>query len=161
MKKIRIASVLRMCGVVSIVLLFCVSGFVEIANSATLYMGPNEAYRNLSDAVSAMSAGDTLIIRDGTYTGTSNVFSDVIFPPVGSEENWTTIKAEHDGGVVFDGGSTNTVFNIQSDGNKYWQFEGLVFLNGEQLVLRYSDYVKFIDCGLGGKFSAGAQGFFY
>ncbi|CAB1064011.1 hypothetical protein D1BOALGB6SA_8802, partial [Olavius sp. associated proteobacterium Delta 1] len=35
------------------------------AFAKTVYMGPGETYKSLNAAFSAMSGGDTLIIRDG------------------------------------------------------------------------------------------------
>lgn len=143
------------------------------ANSATYYMAPSASggsdsndgssgspWLTLAYSLANMGTSNTLIIRDGTYTGTSNIFTTSISPPVGSSGAYTIVKAEHDGGAIFNGQSTRTVFDIETDGNKYWQFEGLTFINSTgQATLRYSDYVKFLRCGLSVVGSA-AQGFF-
>ena len=36
-------------------------------NADTLYVGPGETYTTISDAVTASVAGDTIIVKDGTY----------------------------------------------------------------------------------------------
>ncbi|CAB1057297.1 hypothetical protein D1BOALGB6SA_2036, partial [Olavius sp. associated proteobacterium Delta 1] len=40
-------------------------GFGSVCLAKTVYMGPGETYKSLNAAFSAMSGGDTLIIRDG------------------------------------------------------------------------------------------------
>lgn len=154
--------------------LFILLIFVANAHSSTYYMGPDGSdsytttqaqvyetpWLTLAHAFATMSGSDTLIIKDGTYTGTSNIFTTSISPPVGSSGAYTFVKAENDGGAVFDGQSTRSVFDIETDGNKYWQFEGLTFINSTgQATLRYADYVKFLRCGLS-VVGSGAQGFF-
>lgn len=123
---------------------------------ATLYMGAGETYSNLQAAMAAMSAGDTLIIRDGTYTGTSNQITNSAHPP-NSSTVWTTIKAEHDGAVTFDGEGARTMFTIggTSRTNRHWVFEGLVWGNSsaDNISLGDSTHVKLLRCGA---FEAGA-----
>jgi len=70
---------------------------VRPVTAATIYLGPNETHKTLSQALAAMKGGDTLIIRDGTYAG------QLVNPPGGSAGNYTTVKAEHTGGVLIDG----------------------------------------------------------
>ena len=58
-----------MIKIISIIISIIISLIVtSSANAATLYMPDNCA--NLQACFSSMSSGDTLIIRDGTYTGT-------------------------------------------------------------------------------------------
>ena len=117
-------------------------------------------YLTLSGAFAAMSAGDTLIIDDGIYTGASNVISQLVDePPVGNygadeinlteDDIWTIIKAENDGEVEFDGEDTRFMFYVSDSGSKYWQFEGIVWSNSssDNVYLAASDYVKFLRCG--------------
>lgn len=154
-----------------VILLMCLS---SVAISATYYMAPatsggsdsndgssGSPWLTLAYSLDNMGGSNTLIIRDGTYTGASNRFTTTQAPPVGSSGAYTTIKAENDGGAVFDGETTSAPFYIETDGNKYWQFEGLVFINSSgSIVLRYSDYVKFLRCGFNAKGASGAQGLF-
>lgn len=69
--------------------------------SATVYMGRGETYTNLEAAVNGMNASDTLIIRDGIYSGSTNVLDHLHMPKSGSPGSPTIIKAENDGGAVF------------------------------------------------------------
>jgi hypothetical protein len=55
--------------VVGIVVSLSLSGTVF---GATLYVGPGETYTEIQPAINAASSGDTIIVRDGTYTGTDN-----------------------------------------------------------------------------------------
>ena len=72
-----------------LILLFPLSLF-----ASTIYMGSGETYTNLQSALSALSGGDTLIIRDGTYTGATNVIDNAHLPPSGSSGSYTVIMAE-------------------------------------------------------------------
>ncbi|MFH1460572.1 MAG: putative Ig domain-containing protein [Candidatus Omnitrophota bacterium] len=122
--------------------------FCKIAQAATYYMPDN--FANLQAAFSGMSSGDTLIIRDGTYTGSTNAITTSVYPPVGSAGNYTKIKAEHDGQVIFDGQNTRNMFDHQpSLSNKYWQFEGIIWCRAvdSTIILIRSRYVKFLRCG--------------
>ena len=80
------------------------------AGAATVYMGPNEPVKTLRQAFKAIKGGDTLIIRDGVYTGRDNMITwspyntdFELCPPAGSDGAYTVIRAEHDGQVTFDG----------------------------------------------------------
>ncbi|UCC38317.1 MAG: hypothetical protein JSV96_10775 [Candidatus Aminicenantes bacterium] len=42
------------------------------ASGATLYVGPGETYTEIQPAINAAINGDTIIVRDGTYTGANN-----------------------------------------------------------------------------------------
>ena len=127
------------------------------ANSAIIYMGPTETYTNLQSAMSAMSAGDTLIIRDGTYTGDSNTIDYLHVPPT-ALGTWTTIQAENPGSVVFDGEYERNMFYV--DGNNagnlhYIHFDGIIWKNSSTqgcvtllgISGTYNEYVYFSRCG--------------
>jgi len=58
------------------------------------------------DCLAIMSGSDTLIIRDGVYTGDANTMEHSHRPPDGSLEAYTTIKAENTGKTIFDGEDT-------------------------------------------------------
>lgn len=121
------------------------------AGAATLYMGSGETYTTLRAALSAMAGGDTLIIRDGTYTGTANSMDNSNYPPTGSAGTYTVIKAEHDGAAIFDGQGTTDMFTVNPGviRNQYWKFEGLVWCRtpSSNVVLVNCNYVKFLRCG--------------
>lgn len=125
---------------------------VEEGWAATYYMPDN--FANLQSAMFAMSAGDTLIIRDGTYTGASNQITSTAHPPV-SSTTWTSIKAEHDGEVFFgDPNSNVSMLYVESTGNSHWQFEGITWLGGGTHLGAVS-YVKFLRCGSGSNLVTG------
>ena len=109
-----------------------------------------------------MSGGDTLIIGNGTYTGTANetfTYGGARTPPTGSSSQYTTIRAENNGGVLFDGQNTlNDMFYYQpgtsgSHSAQYVTFQGLTWARssdsnmGGVVSLAYASYVKFLQCG--------------
>ena len=54
----------------AILIAVAVAFFVCGTASATdIYVGPGETYTTIQSAVTAVTAGDTIIVRDGTYTG--------------------------------------------------------------------------------------------
>ena len=95
---------------------------VRPVTAATIYLGPNETHKTLSQALAAMKGGDTLIIRDGTYAG------QLVNPPSGSAGNYTTVKAEHTGGVLIDGSQLGAwAGTLRLSGVGYIQVEGIKF----------------------------------
>lgn len=100
---------------------------------------------SLRGAMSKMSGGDTVVIGDGTYSGTSNSVDSSTYPPYGSSSAWTIIKAEHDGGVTFNGSSFILDY---TSGNRayYYQLEGLVWSNATFWV-SFGHHVKVLRCG--------------
>lgn len=99
---------------------------------------------SLAGACNVMKSGDTLIIADGTYSGSNNTIERDPHFPFGSTSKYTVIKAEHDGGVVFDG--ARIAYQPTSSTATYWQFEGLIWANCEFSV-EATSYVKVIRCG--------------
>jgi hypothetical protein len=71
---------------------------------------------SFSACVSGMQSGDTLIIRDGTYSGSVS----------GAKAN-TVIQAEHDGQVTFTGSFT--------PGNAGFTMQGIIVKSGSQKEL--------------------------
>lgn len=108
--------------------------------AATYYMPDN--FPNLRVAVAGMSGGDTLIIRDGTYSGTNNWLWQFTTVPSGTAEQFTTIKAENDGQAIFPDGF------IHMEGGPiqtaYVSFEGIKSLQDTK-VFNF-DHVKFLRC---------------
>lgn len=137
--------------------LFIIIGFLltDLSYAKIYYMGNSqEDFENLSQAFTGpnrMQSGDTLIIRNGVYTGTVNRISGNNFPPRGSAGAYTIIKAEHDGEVVFDGEDIRDMFYIypSSVTSQYWQFEGIIWCrsNGFNVFFGQSRYMKFLRCG--------------
>ncbi|MGV8056434.1 MAG: fibronectin type III domain-containing protein [Smithellaceae bacterium] len=82
-----------------------------------------------------------MIIRDGTYPGSSNILTQSQVPPSGTPTSYTIIKAEHDGGVVFPDGflqMSNTA------AQSYVQYEGLKSLS--YTTISGASHVKFLRC---------------
>lgn len=140
----------------------------SVAKADTYYMATTGSNGNagtegapwltLQYSISQMSGGDILIIEDGTYTGDANTLTTTNYPPFGSAGAYTTIKARNDGAVIFDGQNTRSPVDIEFTStlrNCYWQFEGLIFCNGDNaFLLTYCGYVKVLRCGA---YNAGAN----
>jgi hypothetical protein len=73
-------------------------------------------FQTIQKGLSVVSAGDTLVIRDGTYSGSSNSLSNL---PSGSSGNYITIMAENEGKVIITAGLG------MSSSNQYLVFQGL------------------------------------
>lgn len=143
---------------VSLTLLFSTS---ICAIAATYYISPtgnnssdgstSTPWLTLAYAFTQMSGGDTLIVKDGTYTGTANMVTQSQHPPYGTAEAYTQVIAEHTGQAIFDGEYTRGMFSVQFNTgytDVYWRFEGLFWQNCTQGVGMYrSRYFKFIRCG--------------
>jgi len=67
------------------------------AYSAILTVGPGQTYTSITAGISAMSGGDTLLIKDGTYN------QQISSVPSGAAGACTIIKAENDGGAIVTG----------------------------------------------------------
>lgn len=112
---------------------------------------------NLTAAFALMSTGDTLVVKNGTYTGSSNAITHAAgyLPPNGTVGAYTTIMAEHDGEVVFDGENIRSMVYIDTSQRpvlKYVQFVGIVWLHdyGDRSHLFSGmDHVKILRCGFG------------
>lgn len=84
-------------------------------------------WATLSYAFGAMTGGDTLIIKNGTYVGQT-----VKNVPSGTASNYTIVKAENDWGVTIDAttlGQWDSSLNIQ--GSSFIQVEGIRFKGGK------------------------------
>ncbi len=76
------------------------------------------AKRTLQAGLACLTAGDTLVIRDGTYSGAANALINL---PNGTASNVITVRAENEGGVVLTGGLE------LAHSNSYLNFQGLRF----------------------------------
>ena len=139
----KMGKLLLVLSAVSLVFVF----FVPSGWAATYYM-PDD-YANLHAAFSAMTGSDTLIIRDGTYTGATNIIDSSHLPHAGTSENWTIVKAENPGKVFFGDADVNTAYYYtSSNGSRYTEFQGIIWLGGG-VMNNDTDYVKFTQCGNG------------
>lgn len=126
------------------------------ALSKTVYMDPSGTYKTLQSAFGAMSAGDILIIRNGTYTGDANQIRYNLKPPSGTDSAYTVVMAENPGSVKFDGQNARSMFWGYGTFNmSYVKFEGLEYVNstgGHDLTgaahnNRTAHHIKFLRCG--------------
>src|SRR5574343_676669 len=113
------------------------------SKAATLYMGAGETYTNLQSAVAAMSGGDTLIIRDGTYSGSTNYLDNAHMPPSGSAGSYTIIRAENDGGAVFTSGF---LWMQYTTSRNYVQIEGIKVTSATPTAQDGGTYWKWLRC---------------
>src|SRR2546423_1687578 len=88
-----------------------------IANA--IYASPGD---DLQKKARSLSAGQTLILRDGTY---SKLMVEGMH---GSQASPITIHAEHDGQAITDGGFSDPAINVNH--SSYVVVEGLVARNG-------------------------------
>lgn len=128
-------------------MLFCIFFIlvnVPIVYAATYYMPDH--FVSLRAAFSGMSSGDTLIIRDGTYTGTTNAITDTYKPPSGTIGNYTKIQAENDGEVTFEGDAICLISDVS-----YISFQGLIWrrtrVNVDAVAIG-AHHIKFSKCGV-------------
>lgn len=112
-------------------------------DAATIYMGSGEAYTTLQSAVAAMNGSDTLIIRGGTYSGSSNYINESHMPPSGSSGNPTIIQAENDGGAIF---PDSFLRMAGATARQYIDFIGLT--SHYKVELLGCNHVRFFRCGV-------------
>ena len=129
----------------------CGSGWAtgSDSNAGTSMSAP---LASLAGAFKKMSGGDQLIIGNGTYTGSSNYITNqgsTNVPPAGTSGAYTDIKAQNDGGVLFDGQNSADIFDYESQGTSvYWQFEGINWgRSTSSTVTICAEYFKFLRCG--------------
>ncbi|MFH0907484.1 MAG: LamG-like jellyroll fold domain-containing protein [bacterium] len=91
----------------------------------------NNPWASFTRAYSAMVGGDTLIVKNGTYTNQTVISRwDGQRPPSGNASQYTTVQAETDGGVVVDGQGTSSPISMNgypSSPVNYITIRGIVF----------------------------------
>jgi hypothetical protein len=132
-------------------------------NDSNVGTSKTAAFKTISHGVSKLAARDTLIVGDGIYAGASNTINSQttgIQPVSGSPSAYTTIKAEHDGGVLITYtnsagikilGNENidaTEFNPDSGSSKqnYIMVRGFI-VSGSTIAVEGAKYIKIINCG--------------
>jgi hypothetical protein len=101
-------------------------------------------WKTFAKAFSTMRGGDTLVLKDGTYT---ELMGTPLQPPSGLPTSLTTIRAEHDGGAVLNGGGNQTPLTLN---NSYIRVEGLKFINGDdQVGLLNGNHIEILRTGFG------------
>lgn len=110
----------------------------ETSDSGGYYVSPlgndsnpgtiDQPWKTVPFALSQLSAGDTLWIRNGTYTHTSSIF---ISGKNGTEGNEIKVKAFPGETVILDAGGVNdnrfAFFSL--DDCSYWHIDGLIIQN--------------------------------
>ena len=91
-------------------------------------------FKTIQKGLAALSSGDILVIRDGTYSGAANALAGL---PNGASGAYITIMAENEGGVIVTGGLSMT------SQNQYLVFKGLRFqdANGRAIL---GHHIKFL-----------------
>jgi hypothetical protein len=138
---------------------------VSSAFAATYYVDPAAANdtgagsstapkKYISSGIRLMSAGDTLILRDGTYTGSNNMIGDYGSPqtylPTGSAGSFTVMKAEHVGQAIVDGQFSNIPFSMASGPTyrNYLHIDGIHFRHGSGSVFSIAGNHNWVsNCG--------------
>ncbi|WP_081740399.1 T9SS type A sorting domain-containing protein [Aquimarina pacifica] len=128
--------------------------------SEITYVGSGETYSTIKLGLAAMSAGGTLVVRNGLYAGVDNFIGKTLpgayqHPPSGSAGELTTVMAETPGGVTL----TDDAYIRLNAGNgasvAYACFKGFVAIDGQIAVFSPSNntrshHIKFTHCGATG-----------
>jgi hypothetical protein len=102
---------------VLLVILLCLSSTLAFAR--VLHVGTLQPYHNLGSAANASIPGDTILFHTGTYSG-----GEYISQLQGTENNWITILAETEHGVIIQGG------------NNAWQLADPAFVKIEGFIFQ-------------------------
>lgn len=108
------------------------------AVAATYYVAPggsdsndgsaDSPFATIQWAADLVNPGDTVILRDGIYTGGDE--SVVTIERSGTAEQWITFRAENQWRAILDGQDSTTVHGVMiMDGVGYLRFEGLQIQN--------------------------------
>lgn len=136
--------------------------FAASANAATYYIAPSGSdgsagssvstpWKTFAYAIPRLNPGDTLILKDGTYTGANSGYPSIdcnVNASNGTASSPITIRAENERRAYInnDGGSTD-VFRIYNC--SYWTVDGLrmsradnsIDPNSDFMVVGYSDHI--------------------
>jgi len=150
-----------------VVLIICLSvlGWLLLTSSVwatTYYISPigtdgacttiNAPCKTFAYVIPLLVAGDTLILKNGTYTpSTTGMIS--ISGMNGSPSAWYTIKAENERAAFLQ--SDGTAYPVYVTGSSYWSFEGLRAENvdyaadinhGHVIRVTSSNYINVMRC---------------
>ena len=115
--------------------------------AATMIVGTGQTYTTIAAARTAAVGGDTIIVKDGTY---SEVFADADhYWPNGSSGAYTIIKAENDGGAIITGQLYISRTNDPAHTSQYLQIEGFKFKSTTAKEVR-GNHIKFFRCAFEG-----------
>lgn len=111
-------------------------------------LSKSSGYNTLWKAMSAMAQGDTVVIANGDYRNTQNMYIDAQhLPPDGTPDAYSTVRAETDWEVKLP-----QIQIITTAFHSYMMFRGIVFDNkfintGSGHLLYRVNHIKFIRCG--------------
>ena len=97
------------------------------ANSCSAAQSAVSAKQTIQGGLSCLSPGSTLVLRDGTYSGSGNALSNL---PDGTSSGYITIKAETEGNVVITAGLS------MSHTDSYIIFQGLRFQGSSEKTIQ-------------------------
>jgi len=144
---------------------------VHVNKSQVLTVGDEGDYPNIKLALKALQSGGTIVVLDGTYTGSNNFIGltsggAVQHPPSGTSLAYTTIMAKHPSLAVLEDGAY-----IRLHGQwpvSYVSFKGLFVKGGQMAVFGYGanksesndrhHHIKFIRNGVQGGLSVEDSG---
>ncbi len=145
-----------------LIILLMIAFIIPFSSAATYYISPagsdttgdgsnGNPWATLNKGSISMVSGDTLILKDGVYTGINNTISYQKSPPSGYSSVYTSIKAENIGRAIIDGqwNFTPVYTNVN-----HIIFEGLVFIRSNTSVFsiygnpsNFSSNIKIMKCG--------------
>ena len=108
---------------------------INFSFASTLYVGSAETYATVDAAGTAMSAGDTIIIRNGTLTGASNDLSNI--KSGNSDADRSYVLAETDWAVTLDmngSESENGTVAAPMDDKDFIYVQGINFTDTDYTV---------------------------
>jgi hypothetical protein len=143
-------------GLISVIPAFAITYYVDGSVPNDYGSGSQASPKKyIKSGIALMSGGDTLIIKDGVYTGSNNLCTNndwewVNGIPDGTPSQYTTIKAENDFGVIIDGQGVHCPWALAQV--SYCQTEGIIFRNsggsgfGQCMVWYSCDHIKVLRC---------------
>ena len=143
-----------------------VTWILKVGGGKYIYVGPSDHYKTISAGTAAAALGDTIVVRDGKYTGASNMMANQgdrgSAAPSGTRSAYTTVMAEHPGGVLIDGEGVRVPISLNGnydsrDQNAYTRYnlsylaiKGFIVArasSGGPLAVNHAHHIKIIDCG--------------
>ncbi|MEE9551960.1 MAG: hypothetical protein V3V89_02840, partial [Gammaproteobacteria bacterium] len=104
----------------------------------------SQPWQTIAYATGQMIGGDTLILKDGTYSNSNQ--ENQISPPSGSPGSYTTIKAENDFQAIIDCDGYTWANPVDIINKSYIQIEGLKFENSSSyeacIFIDKSNHIK-------------------
>jgi hypothetical protein len=86
-------------------------------------------WASIEHGVAQLTPGDSLIVKDGTYTDHDNDTYAVYVRVDGTSDNWITIRAENEGGVIIDGQNEKTTYGFFLYRADYVRIDGFEIKN--------------------------------